>query len=139
MGSILGLPLLLLDRNPGRGTIADRVRPPRIVRTTIATAVMCMAPRTYQERWARHLGVRAVWFTLLGAAAELFGGWVNLGHGSTRDFSSLAVNLVFILEAVVRLALLISTGRPVGSLLGWVVQPLLARLMPGESDSGFGE
>jgi hypothetical protein len=140
VGSILGLPLVLLDRAKRRAELSDRGHPPTIVRTTIVTAVMCIAPRTYQERWARHLGVRPVWFTLLGAGAELVGGWINLEQGATDGgFPTLTVNLYFLVEAVARFALLMSTGRPVGSVLGWIVRPLLARMVPPGQNSEAGD
>ena len=130
----VGPPLRLTESNR-RPEAADRDRPPSVIRTTLVTAAICMSPRSYQERWAQHLGVRAVWFTLLGAGAELVGGWINLEHGSGDGGSStLAVNLFFLVEAVTRLALLVSTGRPVGSVLGWAARPLLARMMPEGGD-----
>jgi hypothetical protein len=132
----VGRPLRLTE-STRRPEAADRDRPPSAIRTTMVTAVMCMAPRKYQERWARHLAVRPVWFTLLGAGAELVGGWINLEHGSGSGGSStLGVNLFFLVEAVTRLALLVSTGRPVGSILGWIAHPLLARMMPEDGDEG---
>lgn len=131
-------PALKLAQRPRREQTAGGVRPPSAIRTTVVTAIVCMAPRRYQEWWARHLGVRSVWFTLLGAGAELFGGWVNLEHGATGGRSwTLAMNLFFVVEAVTRLALLVSTGRPVGSILGWALHPLLARMMPGSRDEGM--
>jgi hypothetical protein len=133
----VGPPLRLTVSNR-RPEVADRARPPSVIRTTMVTAAICMSPRRYQERWAQHLGVRPVWFTLLGAAAELVGGWINLGHDSGGGGSStLAVNLFFLVEAVTRLALLVSTGRPVGSVLGWIAHPLLARMMPEDGDEGM--
>jgi hypothetical protein len=133
----VGPPLRLTESNR-RPEAADRDRPPSVIRTTMVTAAMCMSPRSYQERWAQHLGVRPVWFTLLGAGAELVGGWINLEHRSGDGGSStLAVNLFFLVEAVTRLALLVSTGRPVGSVLGWAARPLLARMMPEGGDEGM--
>lgn len=132
-------PPLRLTETTRRMEAADRGQPPSIIRTTLVTAVMCMAPRRYQERWARHLGVRPLWFTLLGAGAELVGGWINLEQGSGGGSSTPAVNLFFLVEAVTRLALLVSTGRPVGSVLGWAANPLLARMMPEGRDEGMGE
>jgi hypothetical protein len=135
VGSVLGVPLALLERPGRRRDIPDRGPPASIVRTTALTAVMCIAPRMYQERWARHLGLRPAWLTLLGAGAELLGGWVNLERGSTGDgLSSLSLNLLFVVEGVARLAMLVATGRPVGTVLGWCARPLLARMMPGVRD-----
>jgi hypothetical protein len=108
-----------------------RARPPSMVRTALVTALACIAPRVYQERWARQLSVRSTWFTILGASAELLGGWVNLGRAEPAEAGlMLAVNLFFLVEAVTRFALMVMTGRPVGSLLGIPLRPLLERLIP---------
>ena len=131
-------PQLHLARIVERSEARERARSPSLVRTTIVSAVTCMAPSRYQERWARHLGVRPVWFTLLGAGSELLGGWINLEHGSSvgasPSLSFMALNLFFVVEAVVRLALLVLTGKPIGSVFGWAVQPLLEKMMPEEHD-----
>ncbi len=116
---------------------AERAAPPSLVRTTVITAVVCLAPRVYQERWGRHLGVRAAWFTLIGSGAELLGGWVNLGQATSEgSWLLLLVNLYFLAEAVGRIALLVSSGRPVGSIVGWLARPLLERWVPDDLGRG---
>jgi hypothetical protein len=110
----------------------EPVRSPRLLTIAMITALACLAPRQYQERWARSVGTRPIWFTVLGAGAELLGGWFNLRQAAGDERGMLAVNLFFVAEAVVRFALLVITGRPVGSLLGIPVRPLLDRLMPEE-------
>ncbi len=127
-----GPTLRLLPPPPGSPAVVQP-ESPTLLAIALASTLACLAPRVYQERWARHLGVRPIWFTLLGAGAELVGGWVNLGRATSGgEWLQLAVNLFFLVEAVARLALLVSRGRPVGSLLGIPLRPLLERLIPGE-------
>jgi hypothetical protein len=131
MGSLIGLPLALRYRRSRprtrRPAVAGRARP---VTIALVTALVCLAPRRYQERWASRVNTRPIWFTLFGAGAELIGGSVNLESASTGDGSTmLAVNLFFLVEAVARFAVVVLTGRPVGSVLGVPLRPLLDRLI----------
>jgi hypothetical protein len=134
MGSVIGLPLALLrgrSRPPARRSAA--AERPQLAMVALVTALACIAPRRYQERWGRRLNTRPIWFTILGAGAELLGGWVNLEGASAGDGSiQLAANLFFLIESLVRFALVVMTGRPVGSLLGLPLSPLLDRLIPGD-------
>jgi len=108
---------------------------PNPIRTTLITALSCLASRRFQERWARHLAVRPAWLTVLGSCAELMGGVVNLEWASPGGFNAqLAVNLFFMIEGVTRLALLAVSGRPVGSLLGIPLGPILDRLIPDHDE-----
>jgi hypothetical protein len=104
---------------------------PNPVRTAVITALVCLAPGSLQERWARHLTIRPAWLTVFGSCAELAGGVVNLETASVeRTDLVLLVNLFFMIEGVARLALLAATGRPAGSLLGIPLAPILDRLVP---------
>jgi hypothetical protein len=133
VSDVEGMPRLRLWTELKSVPPVDRPTPPSVLRTTLVTALICLAPRVFQERWGRHLKVRPAWFTLLGAGAELLGGWVNLGQSSTVGGSWLFVlNLFILVEGVARIALLASSGRPVGSILGWLARPLLDRLVPRE-------
>ncbi|HOC41404.1 MAG TPA: hypothetical protein PKJ99_00195 [Thermoanaerobaculales bacterium] len=113
-----------------------RERPPSLVRSTIATALACLAPRDLQEAWAGRIAVRPVLLTVLGAGVECCGALVNL-HSGAADGSpvALAVNLMVLVEGAVRFALLIGSGRPAGSLLGVVLRRPLARLLAANPSS----
>jgi hypothetical protein len=125
----LASPLLLLPP-ASRPLPATRGRPPSLLRTTTATALACLAPRELQEEWGPRIGVRPVLLTVLGAGAECCGALVNLQSGAADGSSfALAVNLAVLVEGVARFVLLIGSGRPVGSLIGPVLRPLLARLL----------
>ena len=107
-----------------------RERPPSLVRSTIATALACLAPRDLQEAWARRIAVRPVLLTVLGAGAECCGALVNLHSGAAAASpAALAVNLVVLVEGVARFALLVGSGRPVGSLVGVALRRPLARFL----------
>lgn len=130
MGSMIGSPILLTSRRPQVDRRPAAHAAPRPLRTTILTACACLAPRPIQERWASHIAVRPAWLTVLGALAELAGGVVNLERAAPGGADTqLAINLFFMIEGVARLALLIVTGRPVGSLLGIPLAPVLERLI----------
>ena len=96
-------------------------------------SLACLAPGRTQERWGRHLEVRPAWFTILGAGAELVGGVVNLEQSSPDEATlQLLVNLFFMIEGVARCFLLVVRGRPVGSLLGVPLGPILERWIPDQ-------
>jgi hypothetical protein len=123
-------PALRLLPPASRPLPATRGRPPSLVRTTAATALACLAPRELQEEWGPRIGVRPVLLTILGAGAECCGALVNLQAGGAGGSSfALTVNLVVLVEGVTRFVLLIGSGRPVGSLIGLALRPLLARLL----------
>ena len=113
---------------------STRGRPPGLARSTVATALACLAPRDLQEAWARRIDVRPVLLTILGAGAECCGALINLQSGAgTGSSVALTVNLVVLVEGVARFALLVGSGRPAGTLLGLALRPLLARLLAARS------
>jgi len=123
-------PVLRLLPPASRPLPATRGRPPSLLRTTTATVLACLAPRELQEEWGPRIGVRPVLLTILGAGAECCGALVNLQSGAAVGSSfALAVNLAVLVEGVARFVLLIGSGRPVGSLIGPALRPLLARLL----------
>ncbi len=97
--------------------------------TAVLTALVCMAPGDLQSRWAGRIQVRPQLLTVVGAGAELAGGVVNLG-GSTGAGWWVIPDVFFVVEGGLRLAVLILTGRPVGSLIGLALRPLLEKWMP---------
>jgi hypothetical protein len=105
---------------------------PSIVRTALVTVGVTLGPRSDQELWGDYLGVHPMWLTLMGATAELLGGVVNLGNDLGPE-ASLLVLLDFFLvaEGLLRIGSAL-TGRPVGSVFGWVLRPLYRRWLPGE-------
>jgi hypothetical protein len=104
--------------------------PPSIVRTVLVTTGVSLGPRSDQERWAVHLGINAIWLTVMSAGAELVGGITNLG-GDLGSGAVLLVLLDFFLvgEGLLRLGSGV-TGRPMGSVFGWVLRPLYRRYLP---------
>jgi hypothetical protein len=139
MGSVVGLPWLVCDRRGRRLRRSEDARDvppaPNPLRTTLITALACLAPGSVQARWGRHLKVRPAWFTILGAGAELLGGFVNLERAPPDEPSlQLLVNLFFMIEGVARCFLLVAGGRPIGSVLGIPLGPLLERWMPDVDD-----
>ena len=110
-----------------RKTFSDQ---PGLAKTVVLNIACTIAPGRFQERWARQLGVRATWFTVIGAAAELVGGLSNLGGGRGGGALALLLNLVFVVEAMVRLASVVFKGRPHGSLFGLPMANLLERILP---------
>jgi len=126
-------PALRLLPLASRPLPSARGRPPNLTRTTVATALACLAPRELQEEWGPRIGVRPVLLTILGAGAECCGALVNLQAGAAGGSPfALAVNLGVLVEGVTRYTLLVGSGRPVGSLVGLALRPLLARLLaPG--------
>jgi hypothetical protein len=114
------------------GDPAERPLPPSILRTALVTAGVTLGPAPDQERWARELGIHAVWLTAVGAGAELIGGLANLREDLGPD-ASLMLLLDFFLvgEGLLRVGSVL-TGRPMGSLFGWVVRPLYRRWLPSD-------
>lgn len=102
-----------------------------VVETTLVTAAVCLAPADQQRRWAGRFGSRPLWFTLMGAGAEVLGSTVNLG-GTTAAASPLMVALdaVFLLDGLGRLVLAAVRRGPVGSVFGWLIAPLLEPRLP---------
>jgi hypothetical protein len=93
--------------------------------------VACLASSEAQRAWADRIGVRAVWLTLLGGAAELVGGLHNLtAGGGDLGALGLLLNLLLLGDGLVRLALLTMSQKPVGSVFGILLRPLIERLIP---------
>jgi hypothetical protein len=103
--------------------------PPSIVRTALVTTGVSLGPRSDQERWAAHLGINAIWLTVMSAGAELVGGITNLGGdlGSGRVLLVL-IDFFLVGEGLLRLGSGV-TGRPMGSVFGWVLRPLYRRYL----------
>ena len=126
-GSEPGLRLLPhRSRMEGR-SFADQ---PGAVKTVLLTIVCTMAPRRFQERWALELGVRPLWFTVMGASAELIGGLSNLSAGTNGGSMALLLNLFFVFEGVIRFGSVTLRGHPLGSLLGLPLAALLDHFLP---------
>ena len=130
-GSLVTAPLALLESRrggppPGAGR-PRRTQGPSLVVLTLRIAYASMAWRERQERWAGELGLSAAWLTVLGAAAELIGGVVNLARHGGEGSPLLWLDLFFVVEGTVRLLMLAATGRPVGSLLALPLEPLVDR------------
>lgn len=130
------------------GSIQLRLAPPRsrmegrsfsdqrgAVETVLLTIAATLAPRRYQERWARELGIRPFWFTVMGASAELIGGLANLRAPGDQPGLLVLLNLYFCVEAMVRYSSLVFRGRPLGSVLGLPLATILERYFPGGSRS----
>jgi hypothetical protein len=105
-------------------------RPPSIVATALVTAAVTLGPRADQEFWANHLRLRPLWLTVAGAGAELLGGIVNLREDLQSGAPLLIVFGFFLVgEGLLRLGSA-ATGRPMGSVFGWVLRPLYRRFLP---------
>ena len=104
--------------------------PSSILRTTLVTTGVSLGPRSDQERWAAHLGINAIWLTVISAGAELVGGITNLGE-DLGSVGALLVAFDFFLvgEGLLRLGS-VMTGRPKGSVFGWALRPLYRRHLP---------
>jgi hypothetical protein len=117
-------------RPPRSPQLAAPDRPPKILRSTVTTVVACLAPADAQRIWADRLGVRAVWLTLIGGAAEILGGLHNLkSYGGDHSAVTLMLNVLFVCDGSIRLALLALYQGPVGSVFGIVLRPLIRRLI----------
>ena len=109
------------------GDATEHPVPPSILRSTLVTAGVAMGPAPDQEAWASELGIRAVWLTALGAGAELIGGLANLRKDLGPDASLiLLLDLFLVGEGLLRIGSVFA-GRPMGSLIGWIVRPLYRR------------
>jgi hypothetical protein len=104
--------------------------PQSLIRTALVTAGVTLGPRSDQELWGEHLGVHPMWLTLMGATSELVGGVVNLKNDLGPEAGILVVLDFFLVgEGLLRIASAL-TGRPVGSVFGWVLRPLYRRWLP---------
>jgi len=117
---------------PPRSKVEDRsfADQPGIIKTVLLTIACTLAPRRFQERWAWELGVKAKWFTVLGASTEFIGGLSNLGAPEGQSVPTVLLNLFFIGEAMVRLGSIVFRGLPLGSVLGLPLAPVLERYLP---------
>lgn len=107
----------------------DAAERPSIVATALVTAAVTLGPRADQEFWANRLWLRPLWLTVAGAGAELAGGVVNLGRGAASGAALFLIIDVFLVgEGLVRLGSA-ATGRPMGSVFGWVLRPLYRRFL----------
>jgi len=109
--------------------------PPRtslnVLETTLVTAAVCLAPADQQRRWGDRFDTRPVWFTLAGAGAEIIGSLVNLGATTaTTGPLMFALDALFLLDGLGRLVLAAVRQGPVGSVVGWIVAPLIERRLP---------
>lgn len=93
---------------------------------TLRIMLMSFAPRAYQERWFRSRGTSPVVPTVLCALVEAFGGAVNL-VGRPSEGPVRLLDLYFLAEGLVRLALVLGRGRAVGSIFGLPFLPLYRR------------
>jgi hypothetical protein len=104
--------------------------PPSLLRTTLITAVVTLGPSADQLRWAAELGIKAVWLTVMGAGAELIGGIANLQNDLGRSHVFLIVlDFYLVGEGLLRLGSAL-TGRPMGSVFGWLLRPLYRGYLP---------
>lgn len=108
---------------------------PSFLRTMLVTAAVTLGSASDQQRWAGELGIRAVWLTVIGAGAELVGGIANL-QDDLGSAQSLLILLDFFLvgEGLLRLGSAL-VGRPMGSVLGWVLGPLYRRHLPPDTSN----
>lgn len=142
VGSPLGMPFLLFAPNsipdaqptpsPPRSTDAGNA-PPSFLRTMLVSAAMTLGPASDQLRWAKELGVRAIWLTFAGAGAELVGGIANLQSDLGTAPAWLVLSDFFLIgEGLLRLGSAL-VGRPMGSVFGWVLRPLYRKYLPSET------
>jgi hypothetical protein len=104
--------------------------PSSIVRVALLTASAFLAPRVYQERWAWEMDANPTWFTVFGAAAEMIGGISNLWGAPAGEPLPVLFGLFFVVEAMARFASVAVYRRPMGSLVGLPLVPLLDRYLP---------
>ena len=117
---------------PGRKYVPPHMEsePPSFLRTVLTTAAVTLGPRSDQELWGAHLGVRPIWLTTMGAAAELVGGLVNLRSDlASAGLLKLVLDFFLVGEGLLRLGS-VATGRPMGSVFGWILRPLYRRSLP---------
>ena len=112
--------------------------PPPFFRTALVTAAVTLGPRSDQELWGAHIGVRAIWLTTISAAAELVGGLVNLRSDlASTGLLVLVLDFFLVGEGLLRLGS-VATGRPMGSVFGWILRPLYRRSLPPARAQGTG-
>jgi hypothetical protein len=130
---------LSLVRPAGRAA-ADPVRAgPELglLATTVLTAFACFASTAFQRSWSERLEIGPRTLTVLGAALELFGGFVNLHRPAVRAVPVVALlNAVLVLEGLARLAVTSVVGGPVASLLGLPFEGLARRWLRGRIPRG---
>ena len=122
---------LRLRPSPDRTLVQPKPPPLSLVETTLVTAAVCLGWADQQRRWAERFGTRALWFTLMGAGAEMLGSLVNLS-GTTAAASPVvvAIDAVFLLDGLGRLLLATLRQGPVGSVVSFAIGPLIERRLP---------
>jgi hypothetical protein len=139
VGSPLGLPFLpwslkgrpeAVSVHSTGGAVVGKKRPHSFLRTMLISAAVTLGPASDQIRWARELGMSAIWLTIAGAGAELVGGIVNLQSdlGSAPAWLVL-FDLLLTGEGLLRFGSALM-GRPMGSVIGWILRPLYRRYLP---------
>ncbi|MCP4902171.1 MAG: hypothetical protein GY906_34825 [bacterium] len=96
-------------------------------RTGVRSAAMCLAPTAHQERWALGLSLSPFWFTAVGACAELLGGVIELPRDLRNGSPWALLDLVFIVEGVVRIGCVTMARRSLGSIFGLPLIPWTKR------------
>ncbi len=119
---------LRLSPPPPAAEPVVRDEAPGLVKTVLLNIACTMAPARFQERWAWWVGMRAIWFTVAGSLVELAGGLANLRAGADGLFVPL--NLFFVVEAVSRLTVVALKKKPLGSVFGLALTPILDRVLP---------
>jgi hypothetical protein len=119
---------LRLNPPPAKRDQVVRDEAPGFLKTVLLNIVCTMAPARFQERCAWWVGMRAIWFTVAGAVAELVGALANLRAGV--DGVVVLLNLYFLVEAVSRLAFVVFKRQPLGSVFGLALTPVLERVLP---------
>jgi len=119
---------LLPPRQPMGAPARDDSR--GMVQMVLISIACTLAPRRFQARWAQELGVREIWFTVMGASAELFGGLTNLGATQGGPTLIVLLNLFFVGEAMARLASVVLRGEGLGSVFGLPLALILERYLP---------
>lgn len=117
---------------PPRTEIKERsfADQPGFVKIVLLSIACTLAPRRFQERWAWELGVKAKWFTVIGASTELIGGLDNLGSPEGQTALTVLLNMYFVAEALTRFGSVLINRQPLGSVLGLPLAPILERVLP---------
>ena len=126
---------------PPRSTMEVRsfADQPGAVETVLLSVAVTLAPKRYQERWADKLGIRASWFTVMGASAELIGGLANLGGVGERQELMVLLNqqiadgrVLALLESIMK-AGYVEDGKVCqtqrGVPQGGVISPLISNVL----------
>jgi hypothetical protein len=121
VSSTLTLPPPRAPQASGRPVRED----PGPIRVALTTALACLALGPDQERWGRFIGVPPVLLTVLGAGAELAGAIVNMASGQADSMVAIPLNLYLLGEGLFRFAGVLLSGRPVGSLAGYALRPIM--------------